>query len=214
MIASRAWPVDAAMQAGQVRGVEVAVAADLLRVNSPKRLASVHRQQTKVVLSRANNWRASVPVTVSVAEMVANGALTLGPFRHVVEFGVLATDRDSQEAHFERHVVMLQSPKVQVQAPERMSRAHADGRFEAKVTSPFPKEVRNACVKVTTMHSAKLGIDGVQCFDKMSPGEEVMVSRTMGEGAAKAAAGSYPISFVVSHPEHPSTKAVHTLYLE
>ena len=55
----------------EARTVEVMVAGDLLRVNSPKRLAALARHTTAVTLSQENNWRAAVPVTVDLAQLQA-----------------------------------------------------------------------------------------------------------------------------------------------
>jgi hypothetical protein len=64
--------------------VSVAVAGDLLPINTATRLQSVLRQTHRVVLNEANQWRASVEIAVDVLAQVPTARM-LGATRHFVE---------------------------------------------------------------------------------------------------------------------------------
>lgn len=221
-----------APQSGEARTVDVNVAGDILRINSPKRLASVVRHSSTIVLSKENDWRASVPVTVSLEEMIASGELKLGPFRHVVEFGVVAIDQATQDIQFDRSVVLLKNPKAQVKAPERLIKVAIDAlarganrklgkdgvstaapTFDFSIVSPFVEEVQNVCVKINTLHSTLFGMEGKHCFEKLSPGETVKLSKELND-LTHVAPGVYPISFAISAPSQPTSQYVHSLFIE
>jgi hypothetical protein len=61
--------------------VELAVAGDVLPINTAVRLHAVLRQTYRVVLNEANRWRVAVPVLVDAGPWQR----TLGSTRHFVE---------------------------------------------------------------------------------------------------------------------------------
>jgi hypothetical protein len=65
---------------------------------------------------------------------------------------------------------------------------------------------------VSTLHHVRLGVEGVQCFDHVEPGQLLPWTRTIHDEAA-APAADYHLMFVVNGTGQPSVKALHVLAL-
>jgi hypothetical protein len=66
--------------------------------------------------------------------------------------------------------------------------------------------------QVSTLHHVRLGVEGVQCFDHVEPGQLLPWTR-MVHGVAAAAAANYHLMFVVNGTGQPSARALHMLAL-
>jgi hypothetical protein len=63
---------------------------------------------------------------------------------------------------------------------------------------------------VSTLHHVRLGVEGVQCFRDVRPGQSLAWTRTV---TAAAPAADYHVVFVVNGTAQPSVKATHVLTL-